>query len=76
MSQNKISRVTGSVAIKILKNNNNSFEFLKEASNVARLEHENIVGFFGVCLGMHIEFMIIFDSLMVQIKYYKGEHFL
>ena len=38
------------VAVKKIKNNDNITEFFKEASAASKLDHENIVGFFGICL--------------------------
>ena len=38
------------IAIKHMKNNENSIEFLKEAMAWSQLKHENIVSFLGICL--------------------------
>ena len=38
------------VAIKNMKSNENSIEFLKEAMSWSQLKHENVVEFLGICL--------------------------
>ena len=42
------------VAIKNMKSNENSIEFLKEAMSWSQLKHENVVQFIGICLECNI----------------------
>ena len=37
------------MAVKKIKNNDNITGFFQEASAASKLDHENIVGFFGIC---------------------------
>ena len=48
--QTKNPKETRKVAIKNIKSNEASIEFLKEAMAASQLKHENLVEFIGICL--------------------------
>ena len=71
-NQTEENSINSKVAIKILKLNN-SMEFFKEAAVAARLSHENVVKFIGVCLKNNCIIMELLEGGQL-LKFLKGNN--